>query len=113
MGYKATLSPNDTHQILYSLNSACTICDPGSYGNDPKRLECYPGTPGYAFLGGTTSPYPVNITTQHGFMCQTGYWCPESTSVPNICPAATYQPTIGNFITNFTHVVFSLIYRCY
>ena len=82
--------------ILATLATACADCAPGKYGNDPSRLDCYVGTPGYAFYGGTTGPTPVNVTTENGEICPTGHYCPVSTSVPVACPAGYFQPTAGS-----------------
>ena len=58
-------------------------------------MTCHIGTPGYAFGPGTTSSTPLNITTQHGYECPKGTYCPAGTSVPYICPIGTFQPLLG------------------
>jgi hypothetical protein len=72
LGYYGVESPNNTKSILYSLPTACSACEPGTYGTDSQRLQCYAGTPGYVFLGGTTSAKPLNVTTERGYICPKG-----------------------------------------
>lgn len=95
LGYRAVRTPNDTLSVLDSLENACVECPPGHYGSDPDRLVCSIGTPGYYFLGGTTSPTPRNETVQRGGICPVGHYCPAATVTPFACPAGTYQPDLA------------------
>jgi hypothetical protein len=95
LGYKASQLVNDTHQVLYSLQTACEACAPGYYGDDSQRLECYPGTPGYVFLGATTSATPLNRTTERGYKCPAGSYCPAKSSAPIECPVGSYNNLMG------------------
>ena len=58
------------------------------------RSKCV-GLPGYAYGAGTTSATPTNVTTQHGYQCGTGTYCPAGSVSPSICPVGTYQPSKG------------------
>ena len=92
---QGVVSASNTNTIYENVTSACEPCPPGYYGADPQRLECYPGTPGYVFEGGTTSAKPINASTDHGYVCPAGAYCPGTTSVPELCPLGTYNPTPG------------------
>lgn len=76
LGYIGSVVPNNTHDVLASMDTACTPCLPGYYGTDPLRLECTIGLAGYYYTGASTSATPTNITSQHGDICPKGYYCP-------------------------------------
>ena len=59
------------------------------------NLLCVEGLPGYAYGAGSTSATPTNYTTQHGYICPKGTYCPARSSSPHLCPIGTYQPLIG------------------
>jgi hypothetical protein len=95
LGYRAVSVPNNTLSALVSLQDGCEPCPPKYYGTDSRRLKCSIGTPGYYFLGGTTTDKPVNISTQHGARCPVGHYCPEGSDAPAACPAGTFLPYTG------------------
>lgn len=96
LGFKAATSSNASFISLDSVANACTPCDPGYYGNDEARLHCFAGLPGYVYLGGTKVAKPVNITTDRGYMCGAGGYCPAMTGTSaTLCPAGTYQPLVA------------------
>ena len=95
LGYKTTFSANATFMDFSSNSTACTVCPAGYYGNDPNRLVCYTGTPGYVFLEGATTSKPTNNITERGYICPVGHYCEAKTSVPQSCPAGMYQPLEG------------------
>jgi hypothetical protein len=77
------------------MKSACETCPAGFYGADPNRLICEPGTPGYVFELGATVARPLNVTTEHGYICPTGAYCPAKSTKPLLCPIGSYQPSLG------------------
>eukprot|EP00981_Chlorochromonas_danica_P012180 scaffold4601_cov146-Ochromonas_danica.AAC.2 len=97
LGYRAVSVPNNTLSVLGSLPTACQECPGGYYGNDPNRLECYLGLPGYYYIGGATTDKPTNLTTERGDICPKGYYCPAGTETPISCPVGTYQPAEGGY----------------
>jgi hypothetical protein len=91
LGYIQIASVNGTISHLGTLDTACEMCAAGKYGNDPNRLLCYPGIEGYVYYGGTTGPYPANVTSDRGEPCPAGYYCPTNSSVATACPVGKYN----------------------
>ena len=77
---------------LSDVTTACEACEAGKYGNDPNRLLCYPGEPGWIYYGATTTQYPVNVTSDNGEPCPAGYYCGANSTSGTACAAGTYQP---------------------
>jgi hypothetical protein len=77
------------------MKSACEACPAGFYGADADRLICQPGTPGYVFEIGATVARPLNVTTEHGYICPTGAYCPAESTKPLLCSIGSYQPLLG------------------
>lgn len=94
-GYKGIIAADDSHSHLYSFHTACQQCEAGKYGTDPQRLVCYTGTPGYVFRAGAISARPLNVTTQGGYLCAPGTYCPPGSVAPLSCPVGTYNPEPG------------------
>lgn len=96
LGYKAaSTSYNSTFILLDSVANACERCEAGFYGNDEARLNCFVGLKGYVYLGGTTTAHPSNITQDRGYVCPLGAYCPAKSISTILCPAGTFQPSLG------------------
>ncbi len=71
-----------------SLDDACMYCERGYYASDDG---CSPCPAGYICLGHTITKYPVNVTTDYGYECPEGYYCPEMSYIETACPIGTYR----------------------
>jgi hypothetical protein len=70
-------------------------CPAGTYGADSDRLTCDICTAGYICLGSTTTPHPTNISSDNGYSCPPGYWCPRGALEPIPCPPGSYRSSNG------------------
>ena len=100
LGTYGAYAANSSHYLYYSAAAACLDCPPGTYGTDPDRLTCYAGTPGYVFTGGASVARPTNVSSEGGYICPAGHYCPASSASPTACPLGTYQQGTGK--TNVT-----------
>ncbi|KAF0717142.1 hypothetical protein As57867_002460, partial [Aphanomyces stellatus] len=73
-----------------SLKGACRLCPPGYYGDGANCTLC---PAGYVCLEGATTPTPQNITTDHGYPCPAGSFCPNGTVAEVPCPIGTFNPS--------------------
>ena len=70
--------------------NACVPCDAGLYSTTDRPGFCFPCTAGYVCLGQTTSETPTDKSTQNGYECPVGHYCPEGSSLERECPVGTY-----------------------
>lgn len=94
LGYIGRSETNNTLANLGSFSTACVACPAGYYGTDPQRLTCNLCSPGYVCLGATTSATPTN-SSENGFICPSGSYCPAGSSYNTPCDAGTFQPAFG------------------
>lgn len=73
----------------YDVPSGCIDCDPGTYSTVDIIGECPICPAGYVCLGGTITAAPTVESTDKGYECQPGYYCPIGSSAMTACPAGT------------------------
>jgi hypothetical protein len=77
-------------------SAVCVTCPAGTYGTHPTRLECRNCTAGYVCEGGTISATPTNRSSDKGYVCPVGHYCPEGSSEAQACwPGSYNQFTAG------------------
>lgn len=76
-----------------NVPNGCTDCDPGTYSTVDIIGACPICPAGYVCLGGTILANPIVESTDKGYECQPGYYCPEGSSSMTACPAGTYNPS--------------------
>ena len=47
---------------------------------------------GYICLEGATSPTPASISTERGYPCPVGHYCPSGVTIEIPCAPGTYNP---------------------
>ena len=77
----------------YDHTVACVQCDAGTYSTTSEPGYCFPCTAGYVCLGRTITPTPVTKTTDNGYECPYGYYCPQGSTKETACPVGTYSDT--------------------
>eukprot|EP01135_Chromosphaera_perkinsii_P005913 Nk52_evm8s371 gene=Nk52_evmTU8s371 len=90
---------NDTVDVS-TVGGACEICPAGTYGNRPDRDFCAECEPGYVCLAGATNGTPVNETSERGYVCPAGSYCPAGSAFQKKCPVGTYGPNTGQVDTS-------------
>jgi hypothetical protein len=75
-----------------SFTRACKVCPAGTYSDASDGLDCKLCTAGYVCLGGTTSAAPANSSTEKGYPCPAGHYCPQGSSKELPCPMGHYNP---------------------
>eukprot|EP01012_Entosiphon_sulcatum_P020572 TRINITY_DN2549_c0_g1_i18.p1 TRINITY_DN2549_c0_g1~~TRINITY_DN2549_c0_g1_i18.p1 ORF type:complete len:7257 (+),score=712.60 TRINITY_DN2549_c0_g1_i18:702-21773(+) len=86
-------SRNDT-SLRDTLEASCYPCPSGQYGNHEFRLYCQVCAAGYVCMEASTDARPENITTQRGYPCPMGYYCPSGVTREIACPVGTYGDTM-------------------
>jgi hypothetical protein len=72
---------------------SCVYCPPGTYSND--TLFCNPCGAGHVCLGGTPVELPETNSTEHGYICPIGHYCPTGASIETPCPTGTFRNATG------------------
>ena len=73
-----------------SPNYSCYSCPAGTYSNI-SSTNCTYCNAGYICLGNSTKATPTNRTTDKGYACGPGYYCPMGATSPVPCPPGTYS----------------------
>ena len=95
LGMFGDVATSSADGLRVSLEVSCTICEAGTFGGDPDRLECFPCEAGYICNDGATSARPSSLEADNGFPCPRGFYCPDSTEDPIACPAGTYSDVLA------------------
>jgi len=94
-----TNCPNGSYGSGSAFNfdeeSGCKECGRGLYSEDDPTT-CMDCTPGYVCVGKTSSATPVDLDTQGGYKCPTGFYCPLGSFEPTACPAGSYSKKEGS-----------------
>lgn len=96
---RVTNCPNGSYGSGSAFNfdeeSGCKECGRGLYSEDDPTT-CMDCTPGYVCVGKTSSANPVDLVTQGGYKCPTGFYCPLGSFEPTACPAGSYSKKEGS-----------------
>ncbi|GBG24881.1 Sushi, von Willebrand factor type A, EGF and pentraxin domain-containing protein 1 [Hondaea fermentalgiana] len=80
-----------------SIAAACTPCPGGTHGTDPLRLECATCDPGYICVHAASTPRPLDVTTEGGYICPVGHYCPAGSTTTLPCPPGTFANETGAY----------------
>ena len=83
------------HLPRNSSDFVCQLCPAGTAGERANRSACDICEAGYVCLAGCTSTTPTDVTTQNGYACPAGFYCPEGSSEEIPCPAGKYNSLEG------------------
>jgi hypothetical protein len=79
-----------------SAAEGCKPCGDG-YWADANTNTCNLCDPGYACPLGASRADPTDLETEGGYSCPVGYYCPQGTGYPIVCPVGTYNKHEGAF----------------
>ena len=82
------------NQYNIDLEGSCKSCIEGTYSTD-NDTACRGCEPGYVCLLGASTGHPTNVTTDRGYICPIGFYCPERSYLETPCPAGTYRNIEG------------------
>ncbi|KAL8431209.1 hypothetical protein Efla_000154 [Eimeria flavescens] len=95
---KAILCPAGTYRATSeicmeepSTSVCCQSCPAGTFAPSPGASSCAPCPAGYLCYGGTATDTPQLPDVDRGEPCPAGHYCPAGSSLPEPCPAGTYN----------------------